>query len=71
MHSLGEMSAGEAEDGKWRRHFIRYDLHRIRELCRSSEDILSKVPRSMLFQFLLSWPFILLSTFWPTYRAKN
>lgn len=30
--SLGEMPTREEEDGQWRRHPIRYDVYRFREL---------------------------------------
>ena len=45
-HSLREMPAGKAKDGKWRRYPIRHDLTRLRELLGSAEDLSLQVPRS-------------------------
>ena len=45
-HSIRKMSAREAKDGERRRHLVCYDLARLRELCRSLEDLSVQISRS-------------------------
>jgi hypothetical protein len=45
-YSVRKMPAGEAQDGKWRRHSVRHDLTWFRELCRGSQDLPFQVSRS-------------------------
>lgn len=47
-HSLGEVSAGEAEDGQRRGYSLRHDLPRIRKLRRGIEDLPGKIQRGEL-----------------------
>src|SRR5271170_5728448 len=57
-HSIREVSAGEEEDGQWRRHSVCHDLVGIRELCRGIEDLPVEISRS---EFRLTFPALSLS----------
>lgn len=46
VSSIGKVPSGKEKNGQWRRHPVRHDLARIRELCRGFEDLPRKVPRS-------------------------
>ena len=45
------MPTGETKDGQRRRHLIRNDVVRVRELCGSTEDLSLQVPRSKSSNF--------------------
>lgn len=47
-YSFREVSAREAQDGQWRRHSLRDDLARLRELRRSAEDLPCAISRGEL-----------------------
>lgn len=51
--SLREMSTRKAKDGERRRHPVRYDITRVRELRRSSQNIPGQVPRGKPLILLL------------------
>ena len=48
VHSLGEMPAGEAENGQRRGHSFRDDLAGLRKLRGRSQDLSDQVSRSKL-----------------------
>jgi hypothetical protein len=47
-HSFREVPSRKKKNRQWRGHSFCHDISRIRELCRSSQDLLVQVPRSRL-----------------------
>lgn len=61
--SFGEVSAREAKDSQRRRHPVRYDIARLRKLCRSAQDLSGQISRGKLF-FSTTSDFCLLHYSW-------